>query len=484
MIRDSSLSLALLLLFATNANAQSPKQFGESPALKGGHKGGGSVPNAILERFFTGAAAGDVFGFSVASAGDVNGDGYSDIIIGAYLNDAGGTDAGRAYIYFGGAIINNVADVILTGHAATDVFGYSVAGAGDVNGDGYSDVIVGAYGSDSGAFNAGRAYLFLGGSSMNNVADVTFTGVAANDNLGFSVAGAGDVNGDGYSDVIVAAHRNDAGGVDAGRAYVYFGGSSMDNTVDVTLTGAAAGDQFGVSVASAGDVNGDGFADVIVGGFLNDTGGADAGRAYIFHGGGSMDNIADVTLTGAAAGDFFGFSVASARDVNGDGYSDVIVGAYLNDAGGADAGQAYLYLGGPSMDNTADATFTGAAAGDFFGVSVASAGDVNGDGYPDIIVGAQWNDAGGADAGRAYMYLGGPQLDNIVDAIFTGTGISNRFGRSVASAGDVNNDGYGDIIVGAYLNDDGGADAGKAYLYLNSLTGADIPDEFFTGVAA
>jgi len=484
MIRDLSLSLALLLLFATKANAQSPKQFSENPALNGGHKGGGSVPNAILERFFTGAAAGDVFGFSVASAGDVNGDGYSDIIIGAYLNDAGGADAGRAYIYFGGAIINNVADVILTGHAATDLFGYSVAGAGDVNGDGYSDVIVGAYGSDSGATNAGRAYLFLGGSSMNNVADVTFTGVGANDNFGFSVAGAGDVNGDGYADVIVAAHRNDAGGVDAGRAYVYFGGSSMDNTVDVTLTGAAAGDQFGVSVASAGDVNGDGFADVIVGGFLNDTGGTDAGRAYIFHGGGSMDNIADVTLTGAAAGDFFGFSVASARDVNGDGYSDVIVGAYLNDAGGADAGQAYLYLGGPSMDNTADATFTGAAAGDFFGVSVASAGDVNGDGYPDIIIGAQWNDAGGADAGRAYVYLGGNSVDNIADAIFTGTAAINRFGRSVASAGDVNNDGYGDIIVGAYLNDDGGADAGKAYLYLNSLNGTDIPDEFFTGAAS
>ncbi len=199
--------------------------------------------NNVADVLLTGAASNDkVFGRSVATAGDVNGDGYSDVIVGADGNDAGGADAGRAYIYFGGASMNNVADVLLTGAAANDNFGYSVATAGDVNGDGYSDVIVGALFNDAGGADAGWAYIYFGGASMNNVADVLLTGAAANDNFGYSVATAGEVNGDGYSDVIVGAPFNDAGGLNAGRAYIYFGGASMDNVTDVTLTGAAAGD--------------------------------------------------------------------------------------------------------------------------------------------------------------------------------------------------------------------------------------------------
>jgi hypothetical protein len=436
-------------------------------------------PMAISSRVFAGAAPGDQFGTSVASAGDVNGDGYNDVIVGAYLNDAGGSSAGRAYIYFGGPSMDNIADVTFTGVAVGDNFGLSVASAGDVNGDGYADVIVGAPGNDAGGVDAGRAYIYFGGVHMDNIADVTLTGEAAGDYFGYSVSSAGDVNGDGYSDVIVGAYQNDAAGTDAGRAYIYFGGPGMDNITDVTLTGAVAGDHFGSSVASAGDVNGDGYGDVIVGANLNDGGETDAGRAYIYFGGVPMDNVADVTLTGQGAGDFFGSSVASAGDVNGDGYSDVIVGALGNDAGGTDAGRAYIYFGGANMDNMADVILTGRAPGDYFGYSVASAGDVNGDGYSDVIVGANGNDAGGPDAGRAYIYFGGANMDNIADVTFTGAGAGDHFGSSVASAGDVNGDGYSDVIVGAPVSD-----AGRAYLYLNSLTGGDIPDESFTGAAA
>src|SRR5439155_13951577 len=153
-----------------------------------------------------------------------------------------------------------------------------------------------------------------------------------------------------------------------------------------------------------GDVSGGGLADVVVGADLNAAGGAGAGRVYVFYGGPGADAVADLTLTGAAAGDAFGNSVSSAGDVNGDGYADVIVGAYLNDAGGTDAGRAYVYYGGPGADAVADLTLTGAAAGDSFGYSVSSAGDVNGDGYADVIVGAYQNDAGGGDAGAAYVY--------------------------------------------------------------------------------
>ena len=142
---------------------------------------GGYNPEAIQEKFFTGQAADDYFGYSVSTAGDVNGDGYSDVIVGAYFNDAGGSNAGRTYIYYGGSIFNNIADVTLTGAAAGDYFGHSVSTAGDVNGDGYSDVIVGAYGNDAAEINAGRAYIYFGGASMNNTADVTLTGAAAGD---------------------------------------------------------------------------------------------------------------------------------------------------------------------------------------------------------------------------------------------------------------------------------------------------------------
>ena len=442
---------------------------------------GGDNPEAIQEKFFTGAAANDQFGYSVSTAGDVNGDGYDDIIIGAYKHDAGGSDAGRAYIYFGGAFFNSIADVTLTGAAAVDEFGYAVSTAGDVNSDGYSDVIVGAPNNVVGGVDAGSAYIYFGGANMNSTAELILSGIGANDDFGYSVFTAGDVNGDGYSDVIVGAKYNDAGGNNAGRAYVYFGGSSMNSTVDVILTGIAAGDQFGRSVSTAGDVNADGYSDVIVGATYNDAGGSDAGSAYIYYGGSSMNNTADVVFLGAAVNDIFGNSVSTAGDLNGDGYSDVVVAAYMNDAGGSNAGRAYVYFGGSSMNNTADLTLTGVAAGDELGYSVSTAGDVNGDGYSDIIVGAPYNDAIASSVGRTYVYFGGENMNNAPDITLTGEALQDYFGYSVSTAGDFNGDGYSDLIVGAPYNNAAGSNAGRAYLYTNTLSGADIPDEFFTG---
>jgi hypothetical protein len=446
--------------------------------------GGDPQPEAMQERFFTGQAVGDGFGSAVASAGDVNGDGFDDIIIGAANNDAAGSNAGRAYIYFCGSIIDNNADVILTGAAVNDYFGYSISSAGDVNGDGYSDVIVGAYNNDIGGADAGTAYIYFGSPTMDNIVDVTLIGVAANDNFGWAVSKAGDVNGDGYSDVIIGAVANSTGGSAAGQAYIYFGGSTMNNIADVTVTGAAVDDLFGYSVSTAGDVNADGYSDVIVGALYNDAGGSDAGSAYIYFGSPAMNNIADVTLTGVTADDLFGNSVSTAGDVNGDGYTDVVIGAYQNDAGGSNAGRAYIYFGGPAMDNAVDLTLTGAGVNDGFGYSISTAGDVNGDGYSDIVVGTPSNDDGGLNAGRAYVYFGGSLMDNIADVILTGAAVNDVFGYSVSTAGDVNGDGYSDIIVGSPYNDAGGLDAGRVYLYTNSLSGADIPDEFFTGIVA
>ncbi len=564
---------------------------------------GGSSPDVAADLVFTGAAEYDYFGQSVSTAGDVNKDGFSDLIVGAYGNDAGGMTAGRAYIFFGGPGADAIADVVLTGAAANDTFGGAVSTAGDVNGDGFADVVVGASGKNSGT---GAAYVFYGGSPPNNVADITLNGAAASDAYGYSVSTAGDVNGDGYADFVVGAFLNDAGGFDAGRAYVYRGGLSADNIADYTLTGttndyfgysvssagdvngdgyaeviagahalgagradvytfgpfallspnggeqwvvgreqhvrwsgddlvdlwisfdgganyslllsgvggafqneqaiiapapattsaririsltgqpitqansrvsqgvfqiveparppaaadrllltpsgAASNDQLGVSVSSAGDVNGDGYADGIVGApFAPYTAGPGTGRVYVYYGGPTADNVADLILSGVSADDNFGSSVSGAGDVNGDGYDDVIVGAYH--AGGG--GRAYVYYGGSAPDNVADLTFLAEAADDVFGLSVSGVGDVNGDGYDDVIVGAPFNDAAGFNAGRAYVYFGGPAPNAVADLVLTGAASLDQLGYSVSAAGDVNGDGCGDVVVGGSVQRSG-----------------------------
>ncbi len=412
----------------------------------------------------TGSEPSDNLGRVVSGAGDVNGDGFDDLIAGAVYNDLGGTSAGAAFVYFGGPHADDAPDMTLVGEAAEDRLGASVGGAGDFNGDGYDDVVVGATHNDAGGVNAGRAYVYFGGPAGDVVADLILTGEAAGDYFGTSVSGGGDVNGDGFADVIVGACYNDGAGSNFGRVYVYFGGSAPDATADWILDGEAVDNRFGYAASNAGDVNGDGFDDVIVGAYTHDGAGTDEGRVYVFFGSPTPDGNAELVLDGEADSDWLGYAVGAAGDVNGDGYGDVIAGAKNNDAAGSNAGRAYLYYGGPLADSAPDLVLTGAVAEDNFGVGVNGAGDVNGDGFDDVIVGASYNDAAATNAGRAYIYFGGPGMDAVADAEISGDAGGDYLGQSVAGVGDMDGDGFDDVAAGALGDDTGATDAGRVFV--------------------
>ena len=417
------------------------------------------------------------FGDSVGTAGDVNGDGFDDVIVGAPGYDNGQPGEGRAYVYHGSAT-GLGAGPAWTADGGQDYaeFGTSVATAGDVTGDGYSDVIIGAPGYDNGQPGEGRAYVYRGSATGLGASPAwTDEGNQEGARFGTSVAAAGDVNGDGYGDVIVGAPNYDNGQEDEGRAYVYHG----------SVTGLSAGPawiaesgqegaRFGNSVATAGDVNGDGYSDIIVGAPRYDNDQTDEGRVTVYYGSpGGLATNADWVTESSQNDAEFGFSVATAGDVNGDGYSDVIAGAPGYDNGQPDEGQAAVYHGSPgglaiNADWAAESDQNDAE----FGFSVATAGDVNGDGYSDVIVGAHFYDNGQEDEGRAYVYHGsatglaaGPAWTGESDQDYA------YFGHSVATAGDVNGDGYSDVIVGAPNYDNGQEDEGRAYVYHGSATG-------------
>ena len=344
-----------------------------------------------------------------------------------------------------------------------DSFGVSVASAGDLNGDGYDDLVVGAnyYPTLSGR---GRAYVYFGGPAIGSVPDLVipspFSNIAW---FGISVASAGDFNADGWPDFIVGARYAGL----PGQAFIFYGGPSLDSTPDLQLSGESTGSGtwFGASVASVGDVNGDGFDDVMVGAPMYRNGAGEVGRAYVYYGGHAPDVIPDRVFTGAASGDQLGSVVGGAGDVNGDGAPDVFAVASYNDAGGTDAGAVYIWFGGPAFDTTADLTILGSGVNQRI-LLADGAGDVNGDGYSDLIV---------SQKDHADVFLGGSAPDAIADVTIP------RAFAAVGGAGDVNGDGIDDFVVGDPGDDTGGMDAGKISVYYGGTTLDTVEDESYFG---
>jgi hypothetical protein len=424
-------------------------------------------------------------GYSVASAGDVDGDGHSDVIIGAPYFNNGQANEGVVWVWRGDdTCITDVGLWYAESNQADAWFGQSVAWAGDVNADGYSDVIIGAPDYTEDWSHEGTAYVWhgsaggLNGGTHGSPTDAVWqeNGGDINGMYGWSVSTAGDVNGDGYSDVIVGAPTLDSGGNDTGVAAIYYGSSAgVSNSDEDYLYNLVEFAQFGWSVSTAGDVNGDGYGDVIVGAPLFTDGESREGRVWVWHGGPSINGFSsnwhfDLDLADA----YFGKSVALAGDVNGDGYSDVIVGASMFTSDSlAERGRAFIFRGGPSsLSTTAGWIKSSSHTGFDFGFAVAGAGDVNGDGFADVAVGSPLWDDGQVNEGAVFVYAGSStgmvaapiwhKYSDKADA---------KFGYSLSSAGDVNNDGFDDLIVGAPFWDNGETEEGLIAVYAGDSSG-------------
>jgi len=392
--------------------------------------------------YFRGENYGDKLGYKVASAGDVNSDGYADVFVGA-------SGADKVYLYYGGSPMDTTADLVFNRII------YGLWNVGDINGDGYRDVVMGDSIDE-------RVQLFYGGTALDTISEFVFVGENVSqygENYGNWVSGGADVNGDDKNDLLIAAD-NYRGTDDSykGKVYLYHGGSLLDTTADWTATYVRIlGHQDAWSAAIIGDVNSDGFADIGVGSIGSSI--DFPGKVYIYFGGSPMDTLPDLIIN--SPGDrwaHFGAYIAPLSDINQDGYDDfVVAGVY-----------PCVYFGGEVLDSLPGIICQ------YQGDVACNAGDVNHDGYDDLLAG---DEGYGYESGAVFFYFGSSDMDSICDLAIYGGLTDFHFGKSVAGLGDVDGDGVDDFIVGArYMYDPW--DRGEAWIFAGDSTlPSDVEEE-------
>ncbi|MBN4004886.1 hypothetical protein [Nostoc sp. LPT] len=483
-----------------------------------------------------GIAVEDQSGWSVSNAGDINNDGFDDLIIAAPFADPNGNDfSGQSYVVFGGTNVARSGTFNLSSLDGTNGFkinglgyynglGWSVSNGGDINDDGIDDLIIGApYASPNGNSGAGQSYVVFGGTNvgsagtfdlslLNGTNGFAINGIFAGDNSGYSVSNAGDINNDGIDDLIIGAQSASPNGNSrAGQSYVVYGGtnvasggtlnlSDLNGTNGFSINGIAADDFSGYSVSNAGDINNDGIDDLIIGAYhASPNGNQYAGQSYVVYGGTNVSsdgtlNLSDLngtngfTINGIDYIDELGISVSNAGDINNDGIDDLIIGAwhasrnFINEVG-----QTYVVFGGTnvgsggifdlsSLNGTNGFKINGINSSSYSGFSVSNAGDTNDDGIDDLIIGA-------FGASQSYVVYEGKNVGSGGSFDLSSLNSTNGFaingaingireaGRSVSKAGDINGDGIGDLIIGAWLSSpNGNLQAGQSYVIYGSAT--------------
>ena len=457
----------------------------------------------------------DYSGISVSAAGDINGDGIDDVMIGAFLAAGNGNTApaGESYIVFGStgpfnaslelSALNGSNGFVINGVDDLGYAGASVSAAGDVNNDNIDDVIIGANAASGASANSGASYVVFGSttnfpasvnlSDLNGSNGFRLSGTPGSQNFGISVSAAGDVNNDNIGDIIIGSDNDDPGGnIDAGASYVVFGSSSSfpahvslsspNGSNGFIINGIDAGDDSGTSVSTAGDINDDGIDDLVIG--ADDAapnGNTGAGESYVVFGSGSafagsldlsdLNGTNGFVINGVDINDDSGTFVSNIGDINGDTIDDIIIGASRADPNSQNrAGESYVVFGSSStfaaaldlsaLNGTNGFVINGINADDESGYAVSTAGDVNGDGISDVIIGAlPVNTSGKSYSGESYVVFGSRNsfsaslnlsaLNGLNGVVINGANSREDAGFSVSTAGDINDDGFDDLIIGA-----------------------------------
>ncbi|MFI5171645.1 MAG: T9SS type A sorting domain-containing protein [Chitinophagales bacterium] len=400
------------------------------------------------------------FGFWMDGQGDVNGDGYDDLIIGAPDYDQYFVGEGAVFIYYGSASgLSDVPGWVRFGEHDSSGFGRCVSIHGDVDHDGYDDVLIGSHQFTGTKVNEGKVYFYPGGpGGPDTIPSWTMVSARKGAKLGEAVAIVGDVNDDGFDDICVGAHGwddnevlGDSIGNKAGKAWVFLGTpDGPDDIANLTEVGGQTDNNIGVSVDRAGDINNDGYMDLAIGGYIFLIG---DGMICVFNGSeeGIDEDMEFTAIGGAEDTSFYAVNLSTAGDLNGDGYDDVVIGAPRFDANGIyQSGKLHVHYGSPTgLTEDIGWIGTGTQYDERWAFNVNEGGDINKDGYGDLLVGAKYFDNGDlSNAGKAELFLGGPKgPQRIPTWTFKGLDSTDVVGTNICNAGDLNGDGYDDIAV-------------------------------------